>query len=464
MNIYTKFSTIYIQKRILITMKSKSINRRDFLSKSSFGLMAAGAGIMNYGGSTFNPECRSDQDRIRISNYRILGRTGFRVSDIGCGPAMMTNENLLKAVIDSGVNIIDTAEFYGNGNNELLVGKAIKGFDRESLFINTKLMINEKDDNEKIKDRVRKCLERLDTSYLDGLMLWNPGSAEETRNKEFHKAFRQLKEEGRVKYCGVSCHGSEYQGVTKDNMEKIICGAIEDGRFDHVLFVHNFAQQEMGNNILKACADKNIGAILMKTDPFGKRYLDIIDKVNALKKENKTVNENMMKRYESILEKQKKGEAYLAENQLGDSKARREAAINFVLDNPAVSSALISFSNFDEIPEYVSLSGGKLSQQNHTVINAMKEKFGYLYCRHACGICETSCPYHVSVNTIARFNHYFISQKREKYAIQKYLELQSPKTEMCLNCEGFCESACPYGVSVRTIMAIAHKNLNLNTA
>lgn len=426
--------------------------------------MAAGAGMMNYGGSISNPEGGSDQDLVRIRNYRILGRTGFRVSDIGCGPAMMTNENLLKAVIDSGVNIIDTAEFYGNGNNELLVGKAIKDFNRELLFINTKLMINEKDDSEKIKDRVRKCLERLNTNYLDGLMLWNPGSAEETRNKEFHKAFSQLREEGRVKFCGVSCHGSEYPGAAKDNMEKIICGAIEDGRFDHVLFVHNYAQQEMGNNILKACADKNIGAMLMKTDPFGKRYLDILDKVDGLKKENKTVDEKMMKRYESILEKQKKGEAYLAENQLKDGKARREAAINFVLDNPAVSSALISFSNFDEITEYVSLSGGKLTQQNHAVINAMKEEYGYLYCRHACGICETSCPHQVSVNTIARFNHYFISQKREKYAIQKYLELQSPKTEMCLNCEGFCESACPYGVSVRAIMAIAHNNLNLNTA
>ena len=325
-------------------------------------------------------------------------------------------------------------------------------------------MINEKDDNEKIKERVRKCLERLDTSYLDGLMLWNPGSAEETGNKEFHKAFRQLREEGRVKFCGVSCHGSEYPGVAKDNMEKIICGAIEDGRFDHVLFVYNYAQQEMGNNILKACAGKNIGATLMKTDPFGKRYLDIINKVNELKNDNKTVEENLMKRYETILGKQKKGEAYLAENQLGDSKARREAAINFVLDSPAVSSALISFSNFEEIAEYVSLSGGKLTQQNHTVINAMKEKFGHLYCRHACGICETSCPNHVPVNTIARFNHYFISQKREKYAIQKYLELNNPKTGMCLNCEGFCEFACPYGVSVRTIMAIAHKNLNLNTA
>jgi aryl-alcohol dehydrogenase-like predicted oxidoreductase len=443
-------------------MKSKTFNRRDFISKSSLGLMGASAGVISYDGSTDNREFRSDQDHVRIRDYRILGRTGFKVSDIGCGPAMMTNENLLKAVIDSGVNIFDTAEFYGNGNNELLVGRAIKDFDRKSLFINTKLMINKDDDAENIKERVRKCLERLNTSYLDGLMLWNPMSVENVKNKEFHNAFKQLKEEGRVKFCGVSCHGSEYPGNVVDNMEKIICGAVEDGRFDHVLFVYNYAQQEMGNNILKACAVKNTGALLMKTDPFGKRYLDVIDKVNALKKENKPVDEFTASWYETILEKQKSGKAYLSEDQLGDSNARREAAINFALSNRAVSSVLISFSNFEEIADYVSLSGGKLTQENRTVIDAMKEKLGHLYCRHACGICEKSCPYHVSVNTIARFNHYFISQKREKYAIQKYLELQGPKTEMCLNCEGFCESACPYGVSVRTLMAIAHENLNLN--
>jgi predicted aldo/keto reductase-like oxidoreductase len=441
-------------------MKSKTLNRRNFIGKSSLGLMAAGIGITNYPHSTL--ESGPGQSQIKITDYRILGRTGFKVSDIGCGPVMITNENLLKTVIDSGVNILDTAEFYSNGNNEILVGKAIKDFDRKSLFINTKLMINKTDSTEIIKNRVRKCLERLNTSYLDGLMLWNPMSIEDVRNKEFHNAFRQLKEEGKVRFCGMSCHGSEYPRSSQDNMEKIICGSIADGRFDHVLFVYNYAQQEMGNNILKECAAANIGVLLMKTDPFGKQYLDIIDKVNALRKENKPVDENTSRRYETILEKQQSGKAYLTEDQLGDSRARREAAINFVLDNPTVSSALISFSNFEEIQDYVSLSGGKLTLDNRTVINAMKDKFGHLYCRHACGICEKSCPYNIPVNTIARFNHYFISQKREKYAIQKYNELQSPKTARCLNCDGFCESSCPYGVSVRTIMAIAHENLNLN--
>jgi predicted aldo/keto reductase-like oxidoreductase len=292
-------------------------------------------------------------------------------------------------------------------------------------------------------------------------MLWNPKTSKDVTNKAFHDAFRQLKNEGRVKFCGISCHGSEYPGTTKDTMEKIICKAVEDGRFDHVLFVYNYAQQEMGRNILIECARKNVGALLMKTDPFGKRYLDIIDTVNSFRKENKPVDEYTLKRYEAILEKQKIGKEYLSEDRLGDVRARREAAINFVLDNPAVSSVIISFSNFDEIQDYVNLSGGKLSQANRLLNNNMIKAYGHLYCRHACGLCEKNCPNNVPVNTIARFNHYFISQKREKYAIQKYLELPGSKTANCLNCEGYCETACPYGVSVRMLMAIAHGNLEI---
>ncbi len=441
-------------------MKSKTYSRKDFISKSSLGLMAAGMGIAGYERS--DPGNSMGQNLVKITDYRILGRTGFKVSDIGCGPALMTNENLLKAVIDSGVNIIDTAEFYGNGNNELLVGRAIKDFDRGSLFINTKLMIGSEDTPDSIKNRVRKCLERLNTGYLDGLMLWNPRTSKDVRNPAFHSAFKELKEEGRVRFSGISCHGSEYPGTTMDTMDKVIITAIRDGRFDHVLFVYNYAQQDMGKLILEECAANNIGALLMKTDPFGKRYLDIIDKVNTLRKENKTVDENTSRIYESIMEKQRNGKAYLSEDRLGDSRARREAAVHFVLENPSVSSALISFSSFDEIQDYISLSGGRLSQENRSVIQGMKNKLGHLYCRHACGICEKSCPYKVPVNTIARFNHYFISQKREKYAIQKYYDIQGYKTEKCTNCEGFCEAACPYGVSVRTLMAVANENLNLN--
>lgn len=49
-----------------------------------------------------------------------------------------------------------------------MVGKAIKGFSRDSISLNTKIGITENDTEESIITQVKKCLERLDTDYLDG--------------------------------------------------------------------------------------------------------------------------------------------------------------------------------------------------------------------------------------------------------------------------------------------------------
>jgi uncharacterized protein len=437
-------------------MNARKVNRRNFLTSSTTVLAGAAVGIVPPG------ICPQETPKPKIKSYRTLGRTGCRVSDIGCGPAVMSDEGLLKAVLETGVNIIDTAEFYGNGNNERLVGKGIKGIKRDSLFINTKIQITESHKSEDIVLKVRNCLGRMEIDYLDGMMLWNPGSSKQVKNEEFHKAFDQLKKEGRVKYCGVSCHGSEY-GKQPENMDQIIGSAIEDGRFDVVLFVYNYVQQEMGNNILRACAEKNVGAILMKTNPFNGRYTDMISKVRKMMETNSPVPENMKYMYEATLQKQKAGEEFLGKSGLSDPSLRRKAAVGFALDNPAVSSVLISFSTFDEIEPYVSLSGSGLNRQISENIKALRENLNHLYCRHACGICESQCPEKVPVNTIMRYHHYFLGQGREKYAMQKYSELPGAKPGNCIDCVGHCEAACPYGVSIKALLLAAFSDLEMKT-
>jgi uncharacterized protein len=442
-------------------METRRIDRRDFLTKSSMGFIGVSTGLGNSRGVNGESCLEARTEGPKIKEYRVLGRTGFKVSDIGCGPDSL-NEGVLKALLDSGVNFIDTAEFYENGNNELMIGRVIKGFDRSSIFLNTKIILSETDTKEIILSRVRKCLERLATDYLDGLMLLDPGSTKGVKNKAFLQAFKQLKGEGKVKYCGISCHGGDWGEEPKETMEQIIGTAVEDGRFDFVLFVYNYLQKEMGENILKECAKKNIGTVLMKTDPFGGSYLSVLELVKNSINEKKPIPEYYKNIYDKIIDKQNKAESYLQKYQLFDNNARRLAAMSFVLNNPSVHSVLISFKSYDDINNYVKFSGSRLTSQSNSIIDSLGKTFSYLYCRHACGICESHCPFKVPINTIMRYNQYFMAQSREKYAIQKYHELTGAKSEMCVNCEGFCEAACPYGVSIHALLTVAHNNLYLN--
>jgi predicted aldo/keto reductase-like oxidoreductase len=91
-----------------------------------------------------------------------------------------------------------------------------------------------------------------------------------------------------------------------------------------------------------------------------------------------------------------------------------------------------------------------------------KSLSGSLYCRHACGECEPRCPNDVPVNTIMRYQHYFMSQGREKQAMEKYAALPRTNAAVCVDCVGHCEMACPYGVKVQGLLMAAHHTLSLD--
>jgi predicted aldo/keto reductase-like oxidoreductase len=163
------------------------------------------------------------------------------------------------------------------------------------------------------------------------------------------------------------------------------------------------------------------------------------------------------------MERQARADAVLETDPLLDEKAKREAAIGFVLNEAGAHSVLISFRNFTDLENYIPLSGSRLTAANRLLIKSLQETCGHLYCRHACGICESKCPVQVPVNTIMRYNHYFMAQGMEKFAMEKYNNLPGGKPHNCMDCEGFCESACPYGVPIRSLLPLAHHNLSLHS-
>lgn len=139
----------------------------------------------------------------------------------------------------------------------------------------------------------------------------------------------------------------------------------------------------------------------------------------------------------------------------------RTAALRFVLSNENVHTACLSFHNFDLVDTYLGVSGSRLDTADSDRLSEYARDCGAFYCRHACGLCESSCPHRVPVNTIMRFNHYFTAQGREKLAMTMYKDLPTQKADRCLTCEGYCADACPYGVAIQPLLVFADRRLTL---
>ena len=116
------------------------------------------------------------------------------VPAIGQGTGGIYNSAIIKAGINAGLTLIDTAESYGN---EDIVGQAIKGI-RDKVFISTKFL------PEHNNDVIKFCegsLERLGTDYIDLYSVYyrHPNIPEEN----ILKALEKLQSSGKIKYIGV---------------------------------------------------------------------------------------------------------------------------------------------------------------------------------------------------------------------------------------------------------------------
>lgn len=421
---------------------------------ASLGLIFSGRLTGQTGGETSGP---------KIREYRTLGRTGFKVSDIGFGAGNLSNPNVLEAALDMGINYIDTAEHYGRGNSESAIGQVIHKRDRSKIFLTTKLNLMGGSSKENLIARFNRCLERLQTNYADCLMLHMVSTVEQLTHEGYHEAIRELKAEGKVRFTGLSNHGTEHKlaGPVKDEMDKIILAAAEDGRFDVVLFTYNFIQKEMGERILKACKNKNMGTTLMKTNPV-KFYQDMQDIVDNNLKKGRKIGEQfykIMEEYKTLIDK---GQEFIKKYGLTSAEKTRDAAIKFCLSNPNVHSACPTLNSFEDLEAFTALSGTRLDAEETAMLTDYEYGLGRYYCRHACGLCEGSCPQSVPVNTIMRYFHYFASQGREKYAMEKYSSLSRNNAVICVECkESSCEKTCPYGVPVQGLLVMAHHTLTL---
>jgi len=439
-------------------MKPSRLNRRKFLKNTSLGVLGAGLA----GSESLSANSQDQDNNVpKIKEYRILGRTGLRVSDIGTG--LQDSEGLIKATLESGVNFLETSEMYGQGRNETLIGNVIKDYDRKKLVIATKVshVLKEFESDKDIIARVNASLERLQTEYVDCLLIHGAENSERVKNKHFHKAIKQLKKEGKVNFAGVSCHGHSWWDNPEETFEEVLMTAVDDGRFDVIMLPYNFFEPEMATRVLEVCGNNNIGTMIMKSNPI--LIYEFFDEMKeAYEKEGKEFPERYMIAGEKFKQQTEKANGFFERFGLNSIEQMKDGAIQFVLANKNVSTICCVILNFEALNKYVRLSGTRLQPSTKAMLSHYRTEFGNLHCRIGCNVCEASCPHHVPINTILRYNYYFSAKKQEKYAMSLYHDLQGNKADICLHCEGHCLDKCPYGVLTTPLLAVAHQNLSIH--
>jgi predicted aldo/keto reductase-like oxidoreductase len=194
---------------------------------------------------------------------RALGRTGMKVSIVcfpGFGLRQQPQENCNAAVADAfkrGLNFLDVAPAYANGECEEKLGVALQGHDRSSYYLACKTKMR---DQEGCRRELERSLHRLKTDYFDIYQLHHlvqpadvkkalsPGGAMETILK--------AKEEGKVRFVGFSAH------TTKAALE-----ALHGFPFDSVMFPINYVEyftRGFGKEVLDLAREKGAAVLSIK--------------------------------------------------------------------------------------------------------------------------------------------------------------------------------------------------------
>ncbi len=179
--------------------------------------------------------------------------------------------SVIKSALNLGVTHIDTAEMYAQGYSEILVGRAIKGYERSKLIIATKVspMNLHYDD---VISAVKGSLERLNTDYIDLYMVHYPNF--KIPIAETMKAMDYMMEEGFIRYIGVSNFSlHQFKEAQRYTRNKIICNQIPYSLINRKFQADGFIDYAKENEVMIAAWRPIEGGMLSK------KGIELLDKI-----------------------------------------------------------------------------------------------------------------------------------------------------------------------------------------
>ncbi len=208
--------------------------------------------------------------------YRVFGRLGWKISEIGFGAwaiggtgwgKQTDNESVraLHRALDLGCNFIDTAQGYGNGHSEQIIGRVLKERKGERIYVATKIppkpgfwppspydQIADRYPEAYIREQIESNLRNLQTDCLDLLQLhtWTRGW---NRNPTALEVLRRLQKEGKLRGIGIS---------TPEQDQNSLVDLMRGGWLDAVQVIYNIFEQEPAAEFLPVALENRVGVIV----------------------------------------------------------------------------------------------------------------------------------------------------------------------------------------------------------
>lgn len=369
-------------------------------------------------------------------NYRNFGKTGEKVSALGFGAMRLPvitqgdktiiNEKeairMIRHAIDEGVNYVDTAYPYHDGESEIVVGKALLDGYRQKTLLATKSpvwLIESSEDFDRILD---EQLKKLQTDHIDFYLLHalNKDRFENTVLKyDLLTKIHQAKQSGKIRYMGFSFH---------DNNEAFhqITDGCDDWDFCQIQMNYIDTDHQAQLEGLEYAAKKGLGVVIMEPLLGGKLA-------------NLPVN---------------------VKNELSSEKSEVEWALDFLWNRPEVSLLLSGMSNYEQTRDnlaYASRSHvGMLSDEELDMLARAKNTFDHM-ALVSCTKCRYCMPCPAGLDIPATFEAYNTTISKDmKHAQKLYSSLPAP-ADVCKKCRK-CEKVCPQHIKIsETMTEVAEK-------
>lgn len=391
-------------------MSKNSINRRQFIGKTTLGVLATGLGLPLLKASSFN----SDQRQKII--LRTLGRTKLRIPVVSFGVMNSDSPDLIKKALDMGIIHLDTAHLYLRGNSERVIGEVLqKSGNRDNVYIATKMRFSRDYDKleftlkgtdrepaateENLFKQLETSLSRLRTDYIDILYLHSCYSAKMATYEPLMNALVKAKKQGKARFIGVSTHQNE---------QYVIRSAADTGVYDVVLTAYNFAQnhREQVKKSIEYATKNGVGIIAMKTQ--GGRSLQ----------------------------------------ESGTIEINHEAALKWVLGDKNVCTTIPGMTTFDQLDQNLRVMNNlALSDTERRELQIASDLKGKLYCQN-CRSCVPTCPNKVEIPKLMRAFMY--AKGYGNYVQAGMTATQLPRKrglDACRSCSS-CTASCPNGINI----------------